>query len=331
MKTNKLFCAIFCMAALLAGMSSCKKDSGSDTPSDASLTLDKSVATVQVGQTVTITATVSPSTGVATFTSGNAAIATVTASGNVATVTGVAAGTAYITASYGGINRICAVTVQAAPAALHESLQGSDYYIVALDAISAEAIDGKIKADYRPDDDNTHLFIWENTMTANTPAGMNCYGSTETWYSLTVGTVGWSGLGHAVGQMATSSEANDPSVLNAMAEVYNNPNDYYVHIALKGNQGVTYLFRFTGTSGSANIAIGDNAFEDNGTSYTPYAKYTNDGEWNHIDIPVSELTKQGWMFSNNNTAPVNIVAILAGGTTGTNLDYDAVFFYKKAQ
>ena len=74
-----------------------------------SITLDKTVATVAAGSTVTITATVEPSTAVVEWTTSDESIATV-ANG---TVTGVAAGTAAIKATYKGVTATCTVVVTA--------------------------------------------------------------------------------------------------------------------------------------------------------------------------------------------------------------------------
>lgn len=327
MKTRKFFGIIFGIAALLIGFVSCEKDE----PTSVSISLDKTTTSIEVGKTVEITATVSPE-GTASFASSNESIAKIiTTEGNVATVEGMAAGTAMITATYSGATTTCAVTVTSGGSGeLHASLQGSDYYIIALDAISSEAIAGKIIADYRPDDESKCLFIWEETYVSNTPSGKNCYGSTETWYSLEVQSVGWSGLGQCVGSDPLGNVVN-PEQLDAMAEVYNNYSDYTLHIAMKGKQGVPYLFGFDGNMGTGRVVLGPEAFVDGSNEYEPYSDYTNDGSWNHFDIPVSYLVEQGWAFSTGNTTKQNILFVLAGGQQGTKVDYDAIFFYKKAQ
>ena len=78
------------------------------------ITLDKSTASVGTGETVTVTATLTPSdtTDTLTVTSSDTTKATVTLSGNVATITGVADGSSNITFTCGDISEVCVCTVQ---------------------------------------------------------------------------------------------------------------------------------------------------------------------------------------------------------------------------
>lgn len=79
------------------------------------VTLDKKTASLEVGQTVTLKATVKPS-GKATFTSSDTSVATVDKS--TGKVKAVKVGTAKITATYGKATATCTVTVkEATPAA----------------------------------------------------------------------------------------------------------------------------------------------------------------------------------------------------------------------
>ena len=73
------------------------------------LSLDKSTATIAVGDTVTIKASVNPVGTAITWTSSDTDKATV-ANG---VVTGVASGSATITATAGSVSKTCAVTVSA--------------------------------------------------------------------------------------------------------------------------------------------------------------------------------------------------------------------------
>lgn len=83
---------------------------GSAGPKVKSIRVSPASATIAVGQTVQLTATVSPSsaTAVIAWASSNAAVATVSGSG---LVTGVAAGSATIRASGGGASGTAAITV----------------------------------------------------------------------------------------------------------------------------------------------------------------------------------------------------------------------------
>ena len=76
------------------------------------ITLNKSTASVEVGKTTQLTATLQPSgaTGTVTWTSSNSSVASVNSNGKV---TGVAEGSATITATCGSYHASCAVTVTA--------------------------------------------------------------------------------------------------------------------------------------------------------------------------------------------------------------------------
>lgn len=79
-----------------------------NTKQEETISLDRASASIKVGESVTITATVS--SGTASFTSSNTSVATVDSSGKV---TGVKAGTATITATANGKSASCDITVTA--------------------------------------------------------------------------------------------------------------------------------------------------------------------------------------------------------------------------
>ena len=113
-----------------------------------------------------------------------------------------------------------------------------------------------------------------------------------------------------------------------MTRMFDNPEDYYLHIGLKtGQSASSFLFILNDGISEAKIAIGGD-YDDNGTVFPEYTNITRDNEWNSIEIPVSYLNELG-LYYNETFQDVNILAFLAGGTEGTTLDMDAVFFYKK--
>ena len=107
MKTKRslFYAVLFGVITLLTF--SCKKEE----KAEVSLTLDKATATLSVGETAALTATVVNSTDAVVWTSSNAAVATVAGNGNNATVTAVAAGAADIKATVAGKEAVCKVTV----------------------------------------------------------------------------------------------------------------------------------------------------------------------------------------------------------------------------
>lgn len=86
-------------------------DDGSSTVTP-SLSLNKSSATLEIGETTTITATASNGTGNIAWETSDSSVASLSAtSGTSVTVTANKAGSATITATYSGISKTCAITV----------------------------------------------------------------------------------------------------------------------------------------------------------------------------------------------------------------------------
>lgn len=169
----------------------------------------------------------------------------------------------------------------------------------------------KVKADYNVDDVNSALYIWEGTMTASNESGVNSFGYDEGGYPVyTVGTVGWSGLGYA-----SKAKGKDMSMLD---------DTYYLHLGMKATNNAPYLIAV----GNAKFAIGASAFVDGGTSYAPLCDFPRDGKWYNIDIPYSEIEARATkVFDNAEGVIGNVLYFLAGGTTGTKLTFDQIFFY----
>ncbi len=169
----------------------------------------------------------------------------------------------------------------------------------------------KVKADYNVDDVNSALYVWEGTMTAGSESGVNSFGYDEGGYPVyTVGTVGWSGLGYA-----SKAQGKDMSMVD---------DTYYLHLGMKATTNAPYLI----IVGNARFAIGSTSFVDGDKTYAPICDFPRDGKWYNLDIPYSEIASRATtVFDNPEDVTGNVVAFLAGGTTGTKLIFDQVFFY----
>lgn len=201
----------------------------------------------------------------------------------------------------------------------HASLKGSAYVPVSLDAQSTAAIQSKIKASYQVDDTNVFLYVWENTYTAGTASGLNFYGEAESWTSLVVGQVGWSGAGWFVGNPATI-----PAFVDSASDLAN----WKFHLAYKGAANAAHIVILTWNGNTYKFAIGQGSLEDNGTKFdaiAPVGGTFKAGVWNEYEIA---LTDTGLNYTQAAKAD-NLVSILSGGVPGTTLDVDAIFFYKK--
>lgn len=280
------------------------------------VTLDEANLTLEVGDTAQLTANIQPekAEGTVSWTSSNPAVASVVDGEVIA----LSIGTANITASVAGFNATCAVTVNKASVNFAVSLTGTEYYPIILDGVTALKLGTKIKADFRPDEITKFLYIWDNTFTPGNPTGPNVFGEVEPWTSLVVGTGGWSGAGF---------NCKDGAAMDKLAPLTANTDKYYLHIGIKSRSNATFVFGLDGQS-NVKFAVGPTAFNDNGTMIQPLADFPRDGEWQKIEIPLSTLKANGLLYAAG-MGEKNVMWFLAGGVTGTALDLDAVFLYKK--
>lgn len=325
MKIKKI--SLFAMTAVLATLLSCGGDSEPKKKGDLELegiSLDQSTLAIDIDASASLVASIDPDgfEGTITWTSSDPTIATVTegVQNAIGTVTGVAVGTCQIAASIGTFTATAEITVsEALPE--HESLNGTDYYVIALDELAYQVVEDEVTHDFRPDGVNKNLYVWDGTFNEGTSVGNNFYGVEQSWVSLVVGNVGWSGAGYNVGP--------DFGTID-MSNLYDNPEDYYLHMAFKSEQANTsYLFILNDGGSDVKFAVGG-SFDDAGVTYTSQFDFDRDGEWYSVDIPVTYLNSIG-LYYEDTFSDVNILALLAGGTEGTTLDMDAVFFYKPAE
>ena len=192
-----------------------------------------------------------------------------------------------------------------------------DYVLIYLGDQEAAQMDGKILADYRVNDVNNFLWIWSGTYASNpTDTLMNSFGYSEGYTSLNVTNVGWSGLG-----FASQNQGKDLSMLD---------DTYYLHFAMKASDEEAHATHAVGV-GDAHFAIGNQPFNDNGNTFGILGDYYRDGEWYNFDIPYSEIqARANPVFADPTNYLGNVISFLSGGVTGTELNFDAIFFYRKA-
>ncbi|TLX70323.1 Ig domain-containing protein [Labilibacter sediminis] len=321
MKTKSLLLVAVLFAFIFA---SCSSDDKKEDPNIdvTGISVDQETLSVEVESTATLVASLAPAgaTGDVSWSSSDPSVASV----NNGVIIGLKTGEATIAASHGAFSASCVITVTPKtidPEDLPASLKGSNYHVVHMDGISFEYISDKVVNDFRPDEENKFLYVWENTFSAGTSSGLNFYGQAEGWISLVVGSVGWSGAGYNV---ATGYGDID------MTDLYANPEDYYFHAAFKSASESSYLLIFEDGASAAKVCIGSSDFNDAGTIFPAYADFTRDNEWHSVEIPVTKLKELG-LFYNDIFQNKNVLSFLAGGVSGTTFDMDAAFFYKKAE
>ncbi|MBR6283360.1 MAG: glycoside hydrolase family 16 protein [Muribaculaceae bacterium] len=192
----------------------------------------------------------------------------------------------------------------------------TDYVLIALGAEEANQIKDRTLADYRVDDRNHFLYIWDGTYTAGTATGVNSFGYQEGYSALTVGSIGWSGLGFA--STGGNGTGKDLSMID---------DSYTLHMAFKGTdtQHATHAIGV----GGAHFALGQTPFVDGGNTYGLLGDFKRDGEWYSFDIPFSEIaSRANPVFANATNYVDNVISILSGGVAGVDLNFDAIFFYR---
>lgn len=192
--------------------------------------------------------------------------------------------------------------------------KGSDYVLVSTGATFAGKVAdaGKLKANYNVDNTKYNFNLWEGTMTASTPSGVNSFGFDEDYSCVKVtGAAGWSGAGYAPAASTDMSMVDDT---------------YCLHFSMKSTQDAPFAIV---VGENAHFTIGSAPFADGNNLYATIGNIYRNGEWYSFDIPMSEIKKYGTpKFLKNGAYTGNFLSVLAGGTAGVEVNIDGVFFYK---
>ena len=317
MKTNIL--AIALAAVALVGFSACdKKDK--EPSSDGVLALDQNSVNLKVGETATLTATVE-----AEWNSSAPAIAEVKGNGKTAEVKALAEGSAVVTASTkDGQTKTCVVLVTKEGG--NEGggkagvVKGSQFWPIIMDGITLEANKSKMVASFQPDDTEKFFYIWEGGVVYKgvDAVGLNVAGNTEGFTALEVTNLGWAGAGFCLTENGTTWQA--AAALNA--DIVANPDDYFLHIAIKSTDNYSHCFYILGSE-ATKFVLGSKSVYDGPV----YSDFTRDGSWAEFDIPMSSYAAA--LSTAKVEAGVNVFVVLSEGVEGAKLNLDAVYFYKK--
>lgn len=194
--------------------------------------------------------------------------------------------------------------------------KGAQIWPIWLDGTTFAANANKVVADFRPDYINNNLYIWGDTYTAGAGTGLNFYDNPEGYFSLVVGSQGWSGGGFNLGNASSAAAAEQ-----LRKDIVSDPGSYYLHIAIKSTTAGNHRF-YMFNDEATSFVIGTGTAEQG----IVIGDFTRDGSWAEFDIPMS-------MFANtlsSLTFPTegNFFCFLSGGQVNTQLDLDAVYFYK---
>lgn len=324
MKANKFF-AVALAALTLVGFNACKpgQGGGSEDPDqpgqETELALDKTSLTLEVGEEATITATIEVA-----FETSDPTVASVTPAndGKSAKVTAIKEGNAVISAkSEGGKVKTCVVAVKKKGGDQPQGgaqLKGSQVWPIILDGVTYEANKNKIVASFQPNELDQFLYVWENTYTGGTTSGLNFHGNSEGYTALLVGGAGWSGCGFCLTDKGNGWQAAEA----LRAAVVANPDDYFLHIAIKSTDNFSHCFYVFGSE-ATKFVLGTNGVYDGPI----YNNFERDGAWHEFDIPMASYATA--LASTTCAAGVNVFVVLTEGISGAQLNLDAVYFYKK--
>lgn len=191
----------------------------------------------------------------------------------------------------------------------------SHYYTIYLDeeTQAANLSDDQVTYIGADAEAGRNLWIWAGTSSFVDPTGTNSFNVPGNYMTYHVGTDGWSGLGYNI-------DKEHPVDLSGIND------EYTFHMAVKSTSNEVFEFYLTDLNGhEANLVLGTKDYDGK----DPIADFNRDGEWYNIDIPMTYLEDNfGFSFKGaSNYADKNILCVLAGGVEGTEISYDAVFFY----
>lgn len=306
MKANKIFAAALAVFALV-GFTACEK------PESEKLELTETSISMKVGETHQLVANVT----VETWTTSEEKVATVD---NKGLVTAVAEGTAIISATANGLTKTCVVKVEkeGQGGGDTKAVKGSQIWPIVLDEATATANESKIVASFAPNEQTKFLYVWDGTYVANdNPTGRGFYGG-EGYLSMIVA-ADWSGCGFCL--TADGTDWQNAEALRAA--IVANPDDYYLHLAIKSTDNYAHCFYFFGAENGGKFVLGSKTVYDGPV----YSDFTRDGSWQEFDIPMSKYAAA--LSSVKCEAGVNVFVALTEGVAGAQLNLDAVYFYKK--
>lgn len=323
MKANKIFAAALAAMAIV-GFNSCDKKG----EPQGELTLNPVNVTIAVGETAEITATVD-----ATWATSDAAVVAIKAEGKKCTVEGKAAGNAVVTATANGVSKTCVVLVSnGGGGGGTTTLKGSKIWPIVLDKDATEANSDKIVYNFGPDDVYRVLNMWHvegtdpadpnnHTFKGGNGDGLNALGNMGYVALVTTGK-SWAGAGWQI----KNEGAADAAALAALRdEILSNPDQYALHLALKGTDGVSHCFYLFGTD-KTKFSIGFKKCYD---APILIGNYLRDGDWYHFDVEMAQFAA-GLTADKAKVAPgVNFFVALTEDLGGGTLNIDAVYFYKK--
>ena len=189
-----------------------------------------------------------------------------------------------------------------------------------MDGVTYETCASKVVADFRIDDSVNNLYVWASgeTYSAGDGTGVNFFGNNEGYVSLTVvAPEGWSGCGFNVGA------ANISKMKELRDAIVASPDDFYLHLAMKATTTGNHQF-YTFGDAVSSFAVGTATIEKGAV----IGDFTRDGAWHEFDVPMAQFAAALSKVDIKDSG-CDIFSCLSGAQAGSQLNLDAVYFYKK--
>ncbi|MCQ2183649.1 MAG: hypothetical protein MJY89_09675, partial [Bacteroidales bacterium] len=156
------------------------------------------------------------------------------------------------------------------------------------------------------------------TYAAGDGLGLNYYGH-EGYTSLTVvAPADWSGCGFCLTDSASAAPLKD-----LVEAIKAEPDKYFLHLGMKATTQGSHQFYIFNDEIANSFTIGTKTI----TAGEVFGDFTRDGSWAGFDIPMTMFIT--YISTYEPAAGHNILCALSGNTRGSQLNMDAVFFYKK--
>jgi hypothetical protein len=192
---------------------------------------------------------------------------------------------------------------------------------IVLDTLTYNTNIHKMVADFRADESNNHLQIWENGYTGGDNTDLNFNENALGYVALTVAArKGWSGLGFLL-------KNSYDEVVSLRDAIVNSPNKYYLHIAIKSKTEGNHQFFIFDDKINTSFILGED-FVDTERGVGIIDNFERDGNWYEYDIPLAQFADALSEVTISSTNGINIFCVLSGNTIGAELNLDAVYFYE---
>lgn len=199
--------------------------------------------------------------------------------------------------------------------------QTFDVVLGAEDVITGLKGAGQVVNDWRVNDVDRFLYVWENTFSGGDGSYPGVGYSDmqfDGYSSLTVGSAGWSGAGFFF---------SAASGTNTMHWNENTKFHIAVRTAAVAPPSLALIIADGLGNSPAKVALGE-SFNDGGSIYPTIGPKLTD-EWVGTDISFADLKKlyPAFAWVNAQAWEGNMLSILAGGVTGQNISLDCMYFH----